>query len=237
MEKHRTDCCALMQLSRVDNNTSLRALKADIEKKILEIQPNDGQEVDAELEKRATMFGKTLNRDNRTAKELKDEALKIAAKSDVIIAALGESAEFSGESSSRTSIEIPQAQKELLNALLKTGKPVVLHVHITELNKTGGQGGHHEDFCQRKTAFRQGRQEAPFPRCRCAGRRPQDLRQAHPQMRTRWPGCGHRCRGRSSGTRRRRQGRRQGITTSRIVRTKGREHDAPGLLCVLSISA
>lgn len=81
---------------------------------------------DAELEKRATMFGKTLNRDNRTAKELKDEALKIAAKSDVIIAALGESAEFSGESSSRTSIEIPQAQKELLNALLKTGKPVVL---------------------------------------------------------------------------------------------------------------
>jgi beta-glucosidase len=44
----------------------------------------------------------------------------------VIIAALGESAEMSGESSSRTNLEIPQVQKDLLNALLKTGKPVVL---------------------------------------------------------------------------------------------------------------
>jgi len=80
----------------------------------------------AELEKRATMFGKELHRDNRTDKELRKEALKIAKKADVIIAALGESAEFSGESSSRTNIEIPQAQKDLLKALLKTGKPVVL---------------------------------------------------------------------------------------------------------------
>jgi len=32
MEKHRTDCCALMQLSRVDNNTSLGALNAAIVK-------------------------------------------------------------------------------------------------------------------------------------------------------------------------------------------------------------
>ncbi len=32
MEKHRTDCCALMQLSKVDNNTSLGALKTAIVK-------------------------------------------------------------------------------------------------------------------------------------------------------------------------------------------------------------
>ena len=32
MEKHRTDCCALMQLSRVDNNTSLGALNAAIKR-------------------------------------------------------------------------------------------------------------------------------------------------------------------------------------------------------------
>ena len=81
---------------------------------------------DAELEKRATMFGKELHRDNRTDKELLEEALKTASKADVIVAALGESAEFSGESSSRTNIEIPQAQKDLLKALIKTGKPVVL---------------------------------------------------------------------------------------------------------------
>jgi beta-glucosidase len=81
---------------------------------------------DAGLEERATMFGKTLHRDNRTKEELLSEALKIANQSDVIIAALGESAEMSGESSSRTNLEIPQTQKDLLQALLKTGKPVVL---------------------------------------------------------------------------------------------------------------
>ena len=81
---------------------------------------------DPKLEERATMFGKGLNRDNRSDKQLLDEALRMASKSDIIIAALGESAEFSGESSSRTNIEIPQAQKDLLKALLKTGKPVVL---------------------------------------------------------------------------------------------------------------
>lgn len=81
---------------------------------------------DLEFEKNATMFGKDIPRDGRTDKQLLDEALSIASKSDVIIAALGESAEMSGESSSRTNLEIPQVQKDLLNALLKTGKPVVL---------------------------------------------------------------------------------------------------------------
>ncbi len=81
---------------------------------------------DLEFEKRATMFGKDIPRDGRTDKQMLDEALQIASKSDVIIAALGESAEMSGESSSRTNLDIPQAQKELLQALLKTGKPVVL---------------------------------------------------------------------------------------------------------------
>jgi beta-glucosidase len=57
------------------------------------------------------MFGKSLHRDNRTKEQLTAEALEIAGRSDVIIAALGESAEMSGESSSRTTIEIPQAQK------------------------------------------------------------------------------------------------------------------------------
>jgi beta-glucosidase len=81
---------------------------------------------DAEFEKNATMFGKTLYRDDRTKEELLAEALKVASQSDVIVAAIGESAEMSGESSSRTNLEIPQAQKDLLQALLKTGKPVVV---------------------------------------------------------------------------------------------------------------
>jgi len=81
---------------------------------------------DETFETNATMFGKTLHRDNRSKEELIAEALKVANQADVIVAALGESAEMSGESSSRTNLEIPQAQKDLLNELLKTGKPVVL---------------------------------------------------------------------------------------------------------------
>ncbi|HQX03495.1 MAG TPA: beta-glucosidase BglX, partial [Flavobacterium sp.] len=81
---------------------------------------------DAAYEERATMFGKTLNRDSRTKEQLLNEALQIAGQADIIVAALGESSEMSGESSSRTELEIPSVQKELLTALLKTGKPVVL---------------------------------------------------------------------------------------------------------------
>ena len=81
---------------------------------------------DLELEKRATMFGKDIPRDGRTDKQMLDEALAVAKKADVVVATIGESSEFSGESSSRTDLGIPQVQKDLLKALLKTGKPVVL---------------------------------------------------------------------------------------------------------------
>lgn len=81
---------------------------------------------DAAYEERATMFGRSLNRDNRTDQQLLDEALKIASQADVIVAALGESSEMGGESSSRTNLNLPDVQHTLLEALLKTGKPVVL---------------------------------------------------------------------------------------------------------------
>jgi beta-glucosidase len=81
---------------------------------------------DSLFEERAGMFGKSLRRDSRPAHVILQEALDIANQSDVIVAALGESAEMSGESSSRSNIEIPAIQQDLLKALLKTGKPVVL---------------------------------------------------------------------------------------------------------------
>jgi beta-glucosidase len=65
-------------------------------------------------------------RDPRSEAELLQEALAIAKKSDVIVTVLGEASEFSGESSSVTTIEIPQTQKNLLKELAKTGKPIVL---------------------------------------------------------------------------------------------------------------
>jgi beta-glucosidase len=81
---------------------------------------------DSLFEERAGMFGKSLRRDSRPSHVILQEALDIANQSDVIVAALGESAEMSGESSSRSNIEIPKIQQDLLKALLKTGKPVVL---------------------------------------------------------------------------------------------------------------
>ncbi|WP_050699708.1 beta-glucosidase BglX [Dysgonomonas sp. BGC7] len=83
---------------------------------------------DAAYEERATMFGRTLNRDQETRsnEEMLREALEISKNADVIVAALGESSEMSGESSSRTDLNIPDVQQALLKELLKTGKPVVL---------------------------------------------------------------------------------------------------------------
>jgi beta-glucosidase len=81
---------------------------------------------DSLFEDRAGMFGKSLHRDSRPAAVILQEALDIAKQGDVIVAALGESAEMTGESSSRSNISIPTAQQELLKALVATGKPVVL---------------------------------------------------------------------------------------------------------------
>lgn len=83
-------------------------------------------DADSVFEQRATIFGKGLHRDPRPTSEILQDALNAASQADVIVAALGESAEMSGESSSRSDIEIPQTQQDLLKALLKTGKPVVL---------------------------------------------------------------------------------------------------------------
>jgi beta-glucosidase len=62
----------------------------------------------------------------KTSLQLRKEALKIAKKSDVIVAVLGEGAEMSGESSSRSNIDLPENQVLLLKELVKLGKPVVL---------------------------------------------------------------------------------------------------------------
>lgn len=65
-------------------------------------------------------------RDGRSNKVLLEEALSIAKNADIIIAALGESSEMSGEGASRANIDIPEPQKQLLKELVSLGKPVVL---------------------------------------------------------------------------------------------------------------
>jgi len=54
------------------------------------------------------------------------EAISAARSADIVIAAVGESFHWSGEAAVRTDIRLPEAQRQLLEALKETGKPVVL---------------------------------------------------------------------------------------------------------------
>ena len=78
---------------------------------------------DAELQK-AGEFGKTILRGDDA--QLKQEALSVAKDADVIVCAMGETADMSGECGTRTNLEMPDVQHELLAELVKLGKPVVL---------------------------------------------------------------------------------------------------------------
>lgn len=77
------------------------------------------------LEAACTVFDHGM-RDPRSEDELLKEALEVAARADVIVAAMGEASESSGESSSKTDLSLPDTQRRLLEALLATGKPVVM---------------------------------------------------------------------------------------------------------------
>ena len=114
--------------ARLDVPKTLREGLADAVKGKAEVLYAKGSNLvsDFDLEMRSTMFGRELGRDNRTDAQLLNEALAVARRSDVIVAALGEASEMSGESSCRTEISIPDVQKTLLKALVATGKPVVL---------------------------------------------------------------------------------------------------------------
>jgi beta-glucosidase len=53
------------------------------------------------------------------------DAIKAAQQADVVVLVLGELANDSGEASSRSSIDLPGAQNELVAAIAKLGKPVI----------------------------------------------------------------------------------------------------------------
>lgn len=81
---------------------------------------------DTSLAKMANVFGEKVSIDSRTPEQMMEEAVALAASADVVVAVLGEASEMSGEAASRTDIGLPASQKRLLDALTKTGKPVVL---------------------------------------------------------------------------------------------------------------
>jgi beta-glucosidase len=54
------------------------------------------------------------------------EAVRVARDADAVVVAVGETAEMSGEAASRTSLDLPGRQLELLQAIQQTGKPYVV---------------------------------------------------------------------------------------------------------------
>jgi beta-glucosidase len=64
--------------------------------------------------------------DSRSDDEMISEAITTAIAADAIVAVLGEPSEMSGEAASRSDIGLPGRQLDLLKALAKTGKPIVL---------------------------------------------------------------------------------------------------------------
>ena len=81
---------------------------------------------DSLLNERSYFFGMKQEKDGRPAQQMIDEAVETAKKADVVVAVVGESANMSGESSSRSDINIPESQRNLLKALQATGRPLVI---------------------------------------------------------------------------------------------------------------
>ena len=61
-----------------------------------------------------------------TPEQLLNEAVQTAQQADVVVAVLGETAGMSGEAASRSMIGLLNNQSDLLHALKKTGKPIIL---------------------------------------------------------------------------------------------------------------
>lgn len=81
---------------------------------------------DTEFIKRVNVFGEEITVDKKSPEGMINEAVETANKADVVVAVLGEAADMTGESSSMTHIGLQQSQENLLKALVKTGKPIVL---------------------------------------------------------------------------------------------------------------
>lgn len=63
---------------------------------------------------------------NNDSTEGFDQAVRIAQEADAVIIAVGESAEMSGEAASRSTLDLPGRQLDLVKAVRATGKPVVV---------------------------------------------------------------------------------------------------------------
>ena len=76
--------------------------------------------------KKVNVFGTEIEIDKRSSEAMINEAVAISRQSDVIIAVVGEAADMTGEASSMADIGLQTSQRKLLEALKKTGKPIIM---------------------------------------------------------------------------------------------------------------
>jgi len=81
---------------------------------------------DPQMLDRLQAYGGELELDPRSSEDLIKEAVQVAQAADVVVAVVGESQGMTGEAASRAELGLPGQQLELLKALKKTGKPLVL---------------------------------------------------------------------------------------------------------------
>jgi beta-glucosidase len=70
-------------------------------------------------------YARGCNINDDTTAYLSD-AVRIAQQADMVILAVGEGAQMSGEAASRSSLDLPGVQQKLVEEIKKTGKPVVV---------------------------------------------------------------------------------------------------------------
>lgn len=81
---------------------------------------------DTLLAKKANVFGEKVDVGPDTPEQMLNDAVATANRADVIVAVVGEASEMSGEAASRSDISLPESQRKLLEALARTGKPLVV---------------------------------------------------------------------------------------------------------------
>jgi beta-glucosidase len=81
---------------------------------------------DQQMLDRLNAHGGELDLDQRSSEDMIREAVQVAGKADVVVAVVGESQGMTGEAASRADLGLPGQQLALLQALKKTGKPLVL---------------------------------------------------------------------------------------------------------------
>ncbi len=96
----------------------------------LDIDPNeDIQSVMEAMEKAAPMtkflYSYGCNIDDQTKSGFAD-AVETAKKADVVVMAMGEAPDMTGEAKSKANIHLPGVQEDLIKAVVETGKPVVV---------------------------------------------------------------------------------------------------------------